>query len=265
MPALLAACPPNVRLIRQKSAFTNTDVCVWLLGLLGVALRPFLDVFQPILVLDALRAHWHPRVLSACRAWRIWPLCAPASLTWLLQPLDTHVFRKYKSCLRALYQEIRVQQGASDIGIAAFLGCVHRAIRQVLQGNAWAHAFLGVGFGGGQAHLERFVLRSVGLAAPPALPSGRPSNAEISLCFDSRYRVAHDCLWRVLCPPVVAVRLAARRPCAAPASGKMLPHRLRSETRAALSAAGAAASSSAVPLPSLERGSGAVAKATLRI
>lgn len=73
MAALRAACPANVRIVRQKNAFTNIDVCVWLVCLLGIALRPFLDSAQPILLLDALRARWHARVLGMCRAWRLWP------------------------------------------------------------------------------------------------------------------------------------------------------------------------------------------------
>lgn len=263
MAALRAACPANVRLIRQKSAFTNTEVCVWLLRLLGIALRPYLATLQPILLQDALRAHWHASVLNACRAFRIWPLCVPAALTWLLQPLDTHVFRKYKAFLRTVYQELRIQRETSDLNLAAFLSCVHRTIRSVLQGNRWSGAFDGVGFGGAQAHLERFVLRNVELVAPPVLPSIRPTDAQVSSCFDRRYRVDHARLWRVMQAPSTAVRLAVARAHfdpSVPYAGKVLPHRLRSEARAARAAASASSSSSAHPPPGVV--GIAVAKAT---
>lgn len=81
MPALRAACPPNVRILRQKSAWANAHTTALVVRLIGIAVRPFLPTLQPVLLLDALRAHWHPFVLSACRAMRIWPLCVPASLT----------------------------------------------------------------------------------------------------------------------------------------------------------------------------------------
>lgn len=204
---LLAACPTNFHLVRQRSAWTNIEVCTWLVRILGIALRPFLGEYQPILMMDALRSHWHPHVLAACRIWRIWPLCIPASLTWLLQPCDTHVFRKYKARLQRAYQDARIQRVVGDIDLAAFLGCVYLATRRVLQGNRWADAFLGVGFGESQRHLEGFVLRGLGLTAPPVLLSAQPSDAEISACYDRRYRVDSAALRRALLPHAIGARL----------------------------------------------------------
>ncbi len=213
MAGLRAACPPNVHLVRQRSAWTNAFVTAWVVRLLGIALAPYLPTLQPILLMDCLRAHWHPYVLSACRAARIWPLCVPASMTWLMQPLDTHVFLKYKAYLREVYQEMRGFNELCDLDFAAFLQCVYRTIRAILQGRKWASAFHGVGFGGAQVGVERFVLRNVGLsAAPLALSSVRPSDAEVATCFDSRYRPHFEDLWRVLVPPVRAVRLGVPRP-----------------------------------------------------
>ena len=213
MPALRAACPANVRILREKSAWTNIGITTLVVSLLGAALRPFLDTLQPILLMDSLRAHWHPFVLAACRCARIWPLCVPASLTWLMQPLDTHVFLKYKRCLRDAYQDARGLAELSDIDIGAFLHCVFTAIRDVLEARDWASAFRGVGFGGAQASLERFVRRGTGLAdgTQLALPTTRPSDSDVSKCFDANYRVQFGDLWRTLCPPAVAVRLGVPR------------------------------------------------------
>ena len=84
-------------------------------------------------------------------------------MTWLLQPLDTHVFRKYKAYLRQVYQEMRGDNEVTDLDFAAFLQCVYRTIRSIMQGTRWASAFHGVGFGAVQAGLEQFVLRNTGL------------------------------------------------------------------------------------------------------
>ena len=222
MPALRAACPANVRILRQRSAWTNAITTAFVIRALGIALRPFLPALQPILLMDALRAHWHPLVLFACRAAGVWPLCVPASLTWLLQPLDTHVFKRYKAYLRQQYAEVQGELEVSDLDFAAFLQCVYQTIRHILQGNRWASAFSGVGFGNAQASLERFVRRNTGVSSEPlALSSARPSNEEIASVFDSRYRPNFEDLWRTLVPPVRAVRLGPPRSCVA--AGKAAP------------------------------------------
>ena len=223
MAALRAACPSNVHLVRQKSAWTNAFLTAWVVRLIGIALAPFRTTLQPILLMDSLRAHWHPFVLAACRGAQIWPLCVPASMTWLMQPLDTHVFLKYKTHLRQIYQDARGDAEVSDLDFAAFMRCVYQTIRSVLQGYKWAGAFRGVGFGNAQSDVERFVRRNLGmLEAPLALSSVRPSDAEISTCFDARYRPHFADLWRTLVPPVAAVRLGPpRRPAAAAKAGSL--------------------------------------------
>ena len=82
-------------------------------------------------------------------------------MTWLMQPLDTHTFLKYKSYLRQVYQDERGDAEVSDLDFAAFLQCVCKTIRRILQGTKWAGAFRGVGWGGAQAGLEGFVRRTV--------------------------------------------------------------------------------------------------------
>ena len=212
MAALRAACPSNVHLVRQKRAWTNAFLTAWIARLLGIALAPYRTTVQPILLMDSLRAHWHPFVLSACRGAQIWPLCVPASMTWLMQPLDTHVFLKYKRYLRELYQDERGDAELSDLDFAAFMGCVYKTIRSVLQGHKWARAFRGVGFGNAQADVERFVRRNLGMSEEPlALSSVQPSDAEITTCFDARYRPRFADLWRTLVPTVVAMWLGPPR------------------------------------------------------
>ena len=95
--------------------------------------------------------------------------CVPASLTRLLQPLDTHAFLKYKRSLRRAYQKAWVRGRVCDLDIAVFLTCVYEVIRTVLQGNAWARAFVEDGFSAGQAGLARWAQRNVGAAAPLAV------------------------------------------------------------------------------------------------
>ena len=55
MSGLSRNCSPNVCLLRLHSAWNNAHVCTWIVNLLGVALRPFLNAFQPILSLDTVK------------------------------------------------------------------------------------------------------------------------------------------------------------------------------------------------------------------
>ena len=136
--ALQASCPANVRLVRQKSAWNNASLCATIIGWLGEALRPHLNGLQPLLLLDAVRLHTAPDVLRACRASGIWPVLAPSKTTWLLQPLDTDAFLRYKTHLRKAYQEARVAHQRADLPIELCLPVLCGAIRTVLQGSQWA-------------------------------------------------------------------------------------------------------------------------------
>lgn len=255
--ALQAACPANVHLLRQESAWNNTALLAWTLELLGVALRPFLGEFQPILLLDVVKFHWGKRVLAACRAARVWPLFVPAGMTWLLQPLDTHAFRLYKGFLREAHADARALALVGELPVAEFLQCVYRTIRSVLQGRRWASSFDANGFGDQQAHVTAFVLRQLQLDMPLAVPADRPSDAEVGLCFPRGAVVPFDELWRAMCPApcVPAVRLprcglvVARYQPRPAHPGPILPGRLRSDMARLRAASGAAASSSSTPAP----------------
>ena len=104
--ALLASCPDNVVLVRQKSAWVNIEVFVEIVNRLGVVLRPYLGSVQPVLLMDTCPVHLASRVVKACFASQLWPVFVPARLTWLLQPCDTHVFLQYKAKLKAFTKQV---------------------------------------------------------------------------------------------------------------------------------------------------------------
>ena len=54
---LRSACPSNVRLLREKSAWVNQELFGQMLQILGEALKPYLKRLQPILVFDTCRSH----------------------------------------------------------------------------------------------------------------------------------------------------------------------------------------------------------------
>ena len=115
--ALQASCPANVKLVRQKSAWNNSALCATIVGWLGEALRPYLGGLQPFLLLDAVGLHTTPAMMRAFNASRIWPILVPARTTWLLQPLDTDAFMRYKAHLRDAYQKARAASQTADLSI----------------------------------------------------------------------------------------------------------------------------------------------------
>jgi hypothetical protein len=121
----------------------------------------------------------------------------PARLTWLMQPLDTHGFQRYKAHLRSQYQDARCRSaGDGDLAIGEFLPCVYSAVRTVLQGTRWAGAFSQDGFGDSQAEVSSFVKRQIGTTGPVQAPVSRPSGEQLALCFPKRMRVPAQLLWR---------------------------------------------------------------------
>ena len=189
-----AAAPRNVIIVRQKSAWNNDRLCASIVRWLSIALGPHLKEYQPILFMDAAPVHTTARVLAACREMRVWPIIIPASMTWRLQPLDTHTFGSFKRVLQTFYQAARSQAGDSDLEISAFLNCVYDAVRHVLANRDWAHAFDADGFGAQQKNISTRLLSYLRLSHVDA-PLTIPSCQDFDRCFPRRSKRASRRFW----------------------------------------------------------------------
>lgn len=135
--ALRRACPPNVVLVRQSSAWSNSALTARIIRAVAAAIalqREHLPRVQVLFFLDAAKIHLGTEVLRACRDAGVWLIVIPPRTTFCLQPLDSHVFALYKACLLSLYQDARARGGGDDgdLDMSEFLPCVYGAIRQVL-------------------------------------------------------------------------------------------------------------------------------------
>ena len=212
-----AACPRNVHLLRQQSAWSNIRVCLRVIQLLGAALRavqhpPLVRRWQPVLVMDACRLHLHRSVAEACWRQGVCLVIVPAKMTWLLQPLDTHAFRLYKQHLREEWQRARQQTLDGDVTVGQCLGALCSTIRHVLQGHEWARAFDEDGFGQGQRLVTARILQRLELDSPPNLAR------RIRL---QRYRAWNSCACASLAAALFPHRLCCGH------IGQRLPQRLR--------------------------------------
>ena len=189
-----ASAPRNVIIVRQKSAWNNDRLCASIVRWLHIALGPHLREYQPILFMDAAPVHTTARVLAACRELHVWPIIIPASMTWRLQPLDTHALGSFKRILQIFYQAARSQAGESDIEISEFLNCVYAALRLVLANRDWAHAFDADGFGAKQKNISTRLLSYMRMNQVH-VPLTMPSRQDFDKCFPRRSKRASRRFW----------------------------------------------------------------------
>jgi hypothetical protein len=184
--AVRGQLPPNVHLWRQKSSWNSHATMRRVLTEIAKALGPLLAERYVVLVLDVASVHIHPTILALATRLHIRLLFIPASLTRLLQPLDTHVFRKYKLFLRQEWKVLRAGSPGGEVGTVEWLKMIASGIRAVFQGNKWQDAFLETGLLDRQLGLSASVLEAMGAPVLPALLEGAPTREEVSHVFPKR-------------------------------------------------------------------------------
>ena len=122
----------NIFMLRRKSAWLTTATVINMVTALGVAVQPFLQKYRFILMMDAAPVHIPKRVVQACTRSCLHFMGIPASMTALLQPLDTHSFSIYKMCIRNAIGAAVINGSSSDIGTMTVLEFLVNAIRGVI-------------------------------------------------------------------------------------------------------------------------------------
>ena len=175
---LQASLPHNVFLRRQLSGWSNTEQHKEILKILKLSLQPVLETYQPILSFDAAPLHLHADVIELLGELDMWWLMVPKKLTWLLQPLDTHGFSRYKRFLRSRWLDrIVAMQGRRNIKDA-----VHNvidAIRTVLEGNSWKVAFEANGLAETTGSVSKYIRDQLEWPVLPAIDPGPPLEHEL--------------------------------------------------------------------------------------
>ena len=212
--AIRARIPVNYIVLRGKSAWNNGALCSKIVRRMCTALDGHLHALQPILLFDSVRIHTVPQMWRTCTDNGVWALVVPAKLTWLLQPLDTHVFALYKARLSHETQMSCIAAGRGlDVGMLIDAICV--AGTQVLEGRSWDHAFDQTGFGRSQRSLGGRVVSGLDLSAAIRVPCTRPTLGQLAACFPRRTCVPVAAIWRQFDGPSESER-AVVAPAAAP-------------------------------------------------
>ena len=179
--------PPNIRLWRRKSGWVTKPLMREILKELCVALGELTASHFVVLLLDTAGSHICPVFLRAASRRGIAVQFVPAKLTWLLQPLDTHVFARLKRYLILLYRQDLLQSGSRATELSARLAAVIQACRKVLQAHAWASAFDANGFSvHAQREARQTILEELQWERVPELPAALPTLSEFAAIFPTR-------------------------------------------------------------------------------
>lgn len=195
--------PKNIKIWREKSSWTNWRIIIRVLREVRLALAALLDQYKVIFFMDCARQHLNYRVAMAAARNGFYLVYVPASLTWLLQPCDTHVFAKYKRCLSALLGQVRAASPDATVCGQDWLRCVAVTIRKVMQGHVWRSAFDADGLTGTQAHVSSFVRRMLGPSVDELVPATRPTEHQIQTCFPRQTKAPVASLLRPFRPGAV--------------------------------------------------------------
>ena len=183
MEDLWASLPNNVYLKRMKKGWTNQKQHILIIRLLGKILEPYLETFLVVLVFDALKIHLHPDVLEELFMWMFWYQVVPKDLTFLLQPLDTHAFRKLKRFLRERFND-NLGDGENIKYLVKMIHYLVESIEVVLEGEDWSAAFFENGYGTDPANQVSAYIKDKceWRADMPAIPWSRPSADLVKKC-----------------------------------------------------------------------------------
>ena len=167
--------PRNVYLIRRKSSWLDHVLFAQVITWLRAAVNEIDPNIQILLLCDGSPVHLHPLVFKTAKKHRVRLCVVPASCTWLVQPCDTHLFRKFKAQLAKLFRNFRVQHGMTFVPMTELIYMIVALIRQVLQGTRWVDSFHHNGWGQQQQWVSNRVLvnldKDVCLSSTAEFPS----------------------------------------------------------------------------------------------
>ena len=198
---LQSVCPDNVHVWRLPSSWVKGSSCRAMLSLLADALEPFAAKYQAILAFDAYKAHFNIAVWSTWAKRGLWPLCIPAKLTWLLQPLDTHGFAAFKKLVAQLFHDKRLYGADGFDGLKTLVVSVASAVTDLMAKKSWAPSFAGNGLSMKQGKVRKTITTFLDLRRPLVVSSEKPSKAQLQLCFPRNMGVPESALFRPLSQP----------------------------------------------------------------
>ena len=178
-----ATLPPTVLLWRCAKAWVTSVVMVRLMALLRERLAALQGRRQILLYFDAFRAHWTTQALRAMAHSNFMYCLIPAKLTWVLQPLDSHIFASFKHCLKVKCQMGQTCKANGKLDSVLLIKSVCDCIIEVLEGRPWVRAFEETGLVGSQAKVSQRVLAQLGMHSMPSVSNEMPTLHHLQVLF----------------------------------------------------------------------------------
>ena len=180
--------PSNVFVRRQKSGWSNVEQHLVILKVLKLALEPVLGVMQPILSFDCAPIHLQPAVIELLGELEIWWYLVPKKLTWLFQVLDTHGFTRYKAYIRKRWMD-KLTTSSGRRNVYDIVQIIIGAIRHVLQGTRWKHAFAENGLVEDMGATSKYILKQLEWTELPPIPATPPPVDMLSRAWPTNRRL----------------------------------------------------------------------------
>jgi len=147
--------------------------------------RAAVDRLQPdtriMLILDCCPSHTSRSVLCHDRRLRMQVALVPARLTWLLQPLDTHVFAQLRNDIRRRLARLRIARTTGHISAADAIRIHGDAIAAVVSSRHWSASMTRTGATGEPAKLRPSIRA---LIPPENMHPKLPTTEDIACMFN---------------------------------------------------------------------------------
>ena len=96
---------------------------------------------EMVLLLDSAPQHVHVDVLAHAARLQMHIVFVPSKTTWLLQPLDTHVFGPLKTVVHAHQLVQRAEHQHGHLPGGAWLDALQAGVQDIFLRRSWEHAF----------------------------------------------------------------------------------------------------------------------------
>ena len=176
--ALQAEPRGNIILARRQTSWRNSDFLVDVIRALALLLLPFKDTAHSILMFDASQHHVTRLVFAAAIYYGIFLCVFALALTWLLQPLDTDIFSKYRLAIRHSYASMVATRGTDNIPTRDFIRTLISIIDSFFQSAQWRPIFIRNGFSPSQSGVSERIKTLLGVAELPEINAFAPTEAQ---------------------------------------------------------------------------------------
>ena len=150
--------------LRRKSAWMNTELFEQavdtVLQSMGAEVR---KAYHIVLFFDTASPHLGSKLFARCKREGVSIVIVPSLMTGILQPLDTHVFSRYKGKLSLQYSAAQVAGPGHVLPMPQVVRLIWSAWQETERSYEWGRAFAANGFSFQQQDVCSRVLGEVGL------------------------------------------------------------------------------------------------------